>query len=324
MAQLGVYDKGLLSTEDQAKMLSYKNGYEMATTDADRTAYNTLANQLRAKYNYSLGDDGATYTPLATVTNNAGVISNPTQAGVAQIDTSAYLAGAQAQATKQKTTAREDYIKNLTNLASTYNQNRTDLLNSAADSKNEYTKTMSDAYQAAYTNNEIAKQNAVANGLQSTGLGNAMQVAALASANRDIGQIASDRNTALTSIANQLDTLSANYNTSRDALLQNLYNQELAADADAYTNYFNNLLSADTTNANAYNEYILNALGYDATAIENAKQRAQEAANLSAQYQYALSELGLTQQYEAEQKALDRASQKELMSLAASLGLTSY
>lgn len=310
-----------MSDSDLAKLQEYTSGWEKSTTDTDRNAYNLAANNLRAKYNYSMGNDGNTYSPLATqVSTNSGINSNPLQ-NVSQIDTSQYLKGAQAQAAQQKATARESYIKNLTNLASTYNQNRTDVLNTAADTAQNYKNTMSTAYQNAYTNNELAKQNAVANGLQSTGLGNAMQVASLAAANKDIGNIASERNTALTQLANQLDTLSANYNTSRDAALQELYNNEYKADADAYANYFSNILSADTSNASALNQYLLTVLGYDATAIENAKARAQEAANLATQLNAGITEKNMENDSAYKIQELTGAQQLAYLAKQAELGL---
>lgn len=320
---ISAYDKTIMSDSDLAKLQEYTNGWEMATNDNDRNAYNLAANKLRAKYNYSMGSDGATYSELpTTVSTNSGVNSSARQ-NVAQIDTSNYLAGAQAQATQQKTTARENYIKNLTNLASTYNQNRTDVLNTAADTAQQYKNTMSTAYQNAYTNNELAKQNAVANGLQSTGLANAMQTSALAAANQNIGNIASERNTALTQLANQLDSLSATYNTDRDAALQELYNNELKADADAYSNYFTNLLSADTTNASALNQYLLTVLGYDATAIENAKARAQEAANLATQLSSGIEEKKLEIAGNRELQELTGSQQLALIAERAKHGFTS-
>lgn len=62
--KLSVYDRTILSKDDQDTMLLYKVQYEMAGTPEEKAAWNKMAEELRAKYGYSGGPDGSQYNKL--------------------------------------------------------------------------------------------------------------------------------------------------------------------------------------------------------------------------------------------------------------------
>jgi len=320
---VSIYDKNLMSAEDQQKLQGYTDGYAAATTDADKQAFNTLATNLRAKYGYSMGGDGATYTPLQTNTNNAGINANPYTAGLKQIDTSNYLKGMQAQADAVKATAKQNYIQNMADMATTYNQNVADVNKNILQTNYDYKNDLADAYKSQYTSNQAVMQTAQNNGLASTGMGAAIQANGLAQSGQQITDLTTAKNLEQAQLEQQLNTLSANYNVSKDEALQALQNTYLQADADAYTNYFNNLLSADTTNANTINEYVLAAMGYDATAIQNLLNRQAEATNSANQYEWQYKIAQLEAENELAKLTQENTNTLEQMKLAKSLGLTS-
>lgn len=316
-----VYDENIMSSADKQKLKNYTEGWNNAKTDSEKAAYNNLANSLRASYGYSMGADGNTFTKLPTQLNSAGVPISPVNAGLQKINTDNYLQAAQAQATAQKTTARNDYIKNLQDMATTYNQNVADVQNTLRQTTTQYAQDAKDLYNAAYQNNKSIQEKAQNNGLSSTGLGTAMQVAGMNSTSSNVADLMSERNTAVSNLQNQINTLSANYNISKDAAAQALQNTEYGIDANAYTNYFQNLLEADKLNANTYNDYILAALGYDAQAIEQAKQRQAEQDQTLQQYQLQKEIEQMNIDSQIKMLEMSNANELEKLKLQAQLGL---
>lgn len=327
-------DATQLSSSDQDWILNKQNEWKSAISSGNTSLANQIHNDVEAFRNskgYTGGIDGGVYSTNAnrnnngsinptsniqTGLNNAGLATNPANAGISHINTSVLGDIAKAQATSGVADARSNYIKNLVNSANSYNQNASDLYNSATNVYKNYYSNVNDLYNDAYKNSVAANQTAAQRGLTSSGLGNALNTSTLVDSQNKVTDLKASRDSDLADIGVQLDKLSADYNTSRDAFLQSLYDAEAKAKADAYTNYGQNYLTAATSNAGYDNDYINNIssiLGNYNTNMDSAK--------LSQDIQTALADKEGEWAYK--QQELQGQQELEKLKLMAQLGLTS-
>lgn len=285
------YDNAFVTNDDDKRTLAANTAAWNATSDPNEKARLAASSEsIRNKYGYSGGSDGSTFTALK---NNAGYAVNPAIAGITGGDTSNYANLYQNQANSSIAQARNNYLKNITNMANTYNQGRADLLKTYADTQSQFERNVRDTYRDAYTANAIAQQNAANRGLTSSALGTAMGTSALVNAANKVSDLKSDRDTNLSNINTQLDRLAADYNIDRDTALNALYNTEWQSNSDAAANYWQAMADVNQTEANARNAYINAAYNAGANALLSDKEFANQIseAQINADLQLKLAEM---------------------------------
>lgn len=149
-------------------------------------------------------------------------------------------------------------------LDSAFYQNRQDAYNSYMDAitrqnqqannvNQAYLNNISKLYDDTYTNNQAALQRATSRGLASSGLGNAMQVAALADASKQNAQYRAQRNTDLNNIEAQMNNLTNQYNVNIDTLSKKLRSDKISALSQNEIAFLEAVMDIDEKNASAYN-----------------------------------------------------------------------
>lgn len=252
----------ITNQQDRDYLTTAQDGWQKANAAGDENLKKFWASEgakVRAKYGYSGGADGNTYTELPTTYQGTAYQMNPSNAGLAKTDTTPYANLANSMANHNIANNTRDYIQNLTNISNSYNQSRTDLYKTGTDIWNQYLNEVSDRYKDAYLTNALATQNAANRGLTSSALGTAMNTSNLVSAANKVSDLKNNKDKSLSDVAVNLDRLAADYNINRDALLQSLYQQNQAAISEAQNNYFNTIGSINQDYANAYNNYIMNS-----------------------------------------------------------------
>lgn len=266
----------ITNQQDRDYLTTAQDGWQKANAAGDENLKKFWASEgakVRAKYGYSGGADGNTYTELPTTFSNTAYQTNPSNAGLMRTDTTSYANLANAMANHNIANNTRDYIQNLTNISNSYNQSRTDLYKTGTDIWNQYLNEVSDRYKDAYLANALATQNAANRGLTSSALGTAMNTSNLVSAANKVSDLKNNKDKSLSDVAVNLDRLAADYNINRDSLLQNLYNQNQSAISEAQSNYLDMLGTINQNYTSAYNNYLMS--GYDAAT--NGMQQANAA-----------------------------------------------
>lgn len=192
-------------------------------------------------------------------------------------------------------------------LDSAYYQNRQDAYNSYMDAitrqnqqvndvNQAYLDNISKLYDDTYRNNNAVLERMASRGLTSSGLGNAMQVSALADASKQNSQYRAQRNRDLNNIETEMNNLTNQYNVNLDTLAKKLRSDKI---------------SALSNNEIAFLEAVM--------AIEEGNANAENSASMM-QYQLAneAEQAMLQREFQASESELDRQLQREMQ--AASLG----
>ena len=194
-------------------------------------------------------------------------------------------------------------------LDSAYYQNRQDAYNSymdaitrqnqqANDVNASYLDNISRLYDNTYQNNNAVLERMASRGLTSSGLGNAMQVAALADASKKNADLRFQRNRDLNNIETEMNNLTNQYNINLDTLAKKLRSDKI---------------SALSQNEIAFLEAVM--------AIEEGNMNAENSASMM-QYQLAneAEQAMLQREFQADQNQKDRELQLLIQSLGGSGG----
>ena len=266
----------------------------------DGSKYQGLSEDQRAT---QLAADGIGYNPssglyskkISDVSTNAGTTAATTpRLSLQTFDTAEKWRNQQ----NQKVSA---------DLDSAYYQNRQDAYNSymdaitrqnqqANDVNASYLDNISKLYDNTYQNNNAVLERMASRGLTSSGLGNAMQVAALADASKKNADLRFQRNRDLNNIETEMNNLTNQYNVNLDTLAKKLRSDKISALSNNEIAFLEAVMSKEEWNANAENSALM-------TQYQLANENEQAM---------------LQREFTASESALDRALQRELQ--AASLG----
>lgn len=287
---LSEFDKQL-SQQDQNLITQYTEGYNKAAASGDTASmqgFHDAAEYVRNRNGYTGGSNGSGFGNI--IKTDTGYTS-PELAGIHQIDTSKINEWGKNTANATLANLESAYNSSLANLGTTYNMNRADLYGTAYDTAQAYQQNMKDLYNRTYLQNSQNLINMANRGLTSAAQGIAMNTSGLVSANQQASALQSERDTALSQIALQLDRLAADYNISRDELVKNLNLDKVEALSNAELQTIQMILSADQTNAGYANDYLMSAA--------------------EAQAKYNLQ--NFTQLWQSGENALDREQEKSIL-----------
>lgn len=152
-------------------------------------------------------------------------------------------------------------------LDSAYYQNRQDAYNTYMDSitrqnqqannvNQAYLDNISKLYDDTYYNNQAAIQRASSRGLVSSGLGNAMQVAALADASKQNAQYRAQRNRDLNNIEAEMNNLTNQYNVNLDTLAKKLRSDKTSALSQNEIAFLQAVMDIEEYNTSAENSML--------------------------------------------------------------------
>ena len=150
-------------------------------------------------------------------------------------------------------------------LDSAYYQNRQDAYNSymdaitrqnqqANDVNQAYLDNISKLYNDTYQNNNAVLERMASRGLTSSGLGNAMQVSALANASKQNADYRAQRNRDLNNIETEMNNLTNQYNVNLDTLAKKLRSDKISALSQNEIAFLEQVMAIEEYNANAENQ----------------------------------------------------------------------
>lgn len=150
-------------------------------------------------------------------------------------------------------------------LDSAYYQNRQDAYNSymdaitrqnqqANDVNQAYLDNVSKLYNDTYQNNNAVLERMASRGLTSSGLGNAMQVSALANASKQNADYRAQRNRDLNNIETEMNNLTNQYNVNLDTLAKKLRSDKISALSQNEIAFLEQVMAIEEYNANAENQ----------------------------------------------------------------------
>lgn len=194
-------------------------------------------------------------------------------------------------------------------LDSAYYQNRQDAYNSymdaitrqnqqANDVNQAYLDNVSKLYNDTYQNNNAVLERMASRGLTSSGLGNAMQVSALANASKQNADYRAQRNRDLNNIETEMNNLTNQYNVNLDTLAKKLRSDKISALSQNEIAFLEQVMAIEEYNANVENQ-----------ALATQQQQAFDA-----------EQSMLNREYESGEKALDRELQKVLLQMQIDAG----
>lgn len=219
------------------------------------------SSQYQGKSPEELASAGVGYNPssglyskkISDVTNFTGNAQSTTpQLSLRTSDTARQWANTQ----NQKVSA---------DLDSAYYQNRQDAYNSymdaitrqnqqANDVNASYLDNISKLYNNTYQNNNAVLERMASRGLTSSGLGNAMQVSALADASKKNADLRFQRNRDLNNIETEMNNLTNQYNVNLDTLAKKLRSDKISALSQNEIAFLEQVMAIEEYNANAENQ----------------------------------------------------------------------
>lgn len=186
-------------------------------------------------------------------------------------------------------------------LDKSYNTSITNYNNQIADTNMSYDSNIQGLQKQRYQDYQEAKNSSFARGLGNGGLGAAIEQTAINNANNKIAETQNERTKAINDINTLINQATYNYNIDSDTLLKNFNSDKLQYMSTAELQALEKRLEVDMYNNNWTNQFAQDSNNRYFTSTESQKQR----------------------DWEAQQKALDRAANAALASSYSSGGYSS-
>lgn len=256
------------------------------------------SSQYQGKSAEELASAGVGYNPssglyskkISNVTNYTGnAQSTIPQLSLRTSDTARQWANTQ----NQKVSADLDsaYYQNRQDAYNTYMDSITRQNQQANDVNQAYLDNISKLYDDTYQNNNAVLERMASRGLTSSGLGNAMQVSALADASKQNAQYRAQRNRDLNNIETEMNNLTNQYNVNLDTLAKKLRSDKISALSQNEIAFLEQVMAIEEYNTNAENQ-----------ALMTQQQQAYEA-----------EQAMLQREFQGGQNALDRQLQMDML-----------
>lgn len=186
------------------------------------------------------------------------------------------------------------YYTNRQNAYNTYNNSMTEYTQQMNSVKQDYLNNLVGLYDDTYHNNAVALERASNRGLTSSGLGNAMQVSALANAAKQNANLRADRNTKLNDIDANMIRLTNDYNVNLDTLVAKLASDKISALSQNEMAYLEAVMDMDSEDTKYYNSMLatLQQQAYEAAQSQIQREYQSDEAQKDRDFQLLLQQLG--------------------------------